>query len=310
MGRITMFEDAVTNTAGSMRLHAPSIAADPPVPDWVSLELPDAWPDRFRAHRFHDWRRLLTPILGTPRQAEIPEGVPGRERLPKYLVQEFHGLPNGNFSKRITRGYVTAFDRVMLGRMRQARERIVASLHGCESVLDVGCGGGQTAGLVWKAGVRDVWGVDSSAYLLQHAARDYPQVRFVQGLAEELQFADERFDGIVACFLLHEVPPRVAQQALREFHRVLKPAGRLAICEPSSEQLRNSYWRLLRRYGIAGVYFRKLALRMHEPFVAAWHKQDVHALLNEAGFDVLADQPGMPVRHLLARKRSAQPQDA
>ena len=308
MGRITMFEDAVTNSAGNMALRATS-SADPPVPDWASLDLPDAWPDRFRPSRPRDWQRLLASVFGTPRQAHIPKGVPGRERLPKYLVQEFHGLPNGNFSKRITRGYINAFDRVMLGRMRHARQHIVAAMQGCESVLDVGCGGGQTAGMLWAAGVREVWGIDSSAYLLQHAARAYPQLRFVQGLAEDLQFADERFDGVVACFLLHEVPPRVAAQALREFHRVLKPGGRLAICEPSSEQLRNSYWRLLRRYGVAGMYFRKLALRIHEPFVAAWHKQDVPVLLCDIGFELVKDEPGMPVRHVLARKREAQPQD-
>lgn len=298
-------KDAALN---NMVVSAPSGCADPDVPNWAEMQLPDTWPDRFKPYRLRDWRRLLTPIFGTPRQADIPEGVPGRERLPKYLVQEFHGLPNGNFSKRITRGYITAFDRVMLGRMRRARQRIVAALHGCESALDAGCGGGQTAGMLYEAGARDVWGLDSSAYLLQHAARAHPHVRFVQGLAEDLRFADERFDGVVACFLMHEMPPRAGEQALREFYRVLKPGGKLALCEPSAEQLQNSYWRLVRRYGFIGVYFRKLALRMHEPFVAAWHKQDVRALLGAIGFEVLEDDPGMPVRHVLARKpaRNAQ----
>lgn len=299
-----MFEDAVANGADTLVSRNP-MRADPPIPDWQTLQLPDAWPDRLNFLRLGDWRRLLRPMLGAPRQADVPDGVPGRERLPKYIVQEFHGLPNGNFSKRITRGYITAFDRVMLGRMRQARRRIVEAMQGCDSVLDVGCGGGQTAGMLQEAGVRDVWGVDSSAYLLQHAARAYPQVRFVQGLAEALQFGDHRFDGVIACFLLHEVPPRVAAQALREFHRVLKPGGRVALCEPSAEQLQNSYWRLLRRHGFAGMYFRKLALRIHEPFVDAWHKQDVRALLSEIGFDVIADEPRMPVRHVLARKRGS-----
>jgi len=293
-----MLKDAVTNVSAGVS------AADPHVPNWADMELPDTWPDRFRAHRLQDWRRLLAPILRTPRQADIPDGVPGREKLPKYLVQEFHGLPNGNFSKRIT--YITAFDRVMLGRMRRARERIVVALQGCDSVLDVGCGGGQTAGMLWADGARDVWGVDSSAYLLQHAAQAHPHVRFVQGLAEDLRFADCRFDGVVACFLLHELPPRVGLQALREFHRVLKPGGRLLLCEPSSEQLRNSYAEMFRRHGLAGVYFRKLALRIHEPFVDAWHKQDVRGLLSDIGFDVQADEQRMPVRHVVAKKRASE----
>jgi len=282
--------------------HAPH-PADPAVPDWFNLQLPDAWPDQLKLWRLRDWLRLLQPLFGRPRRAEIPDTLPGRAQLPKYLVQEFHGLPNGNFSKRITRGYITAFDRIMLGRMRRARTHIVAAMRDCASVLDVGCGGGQTAELLRQAGAHDAWGVDPSPYLLQHAARAYPQVRFVQGLAEQLQFTSERFDGVVACFVLHEMPPRVATQALREFHRVLKPGGRLALCEPAAEQLQLSYWQVFRRYGLPGIYFRLLARRVHEPFVAAWHKQDAVALLNRAGFDVIADERRMPVRHLLAIKR-------
>ncbi len=277
--------------------------ADPRVPEWPSLELPDAWPDKLKVWRPQDWARLAGAIFGRPGKPEIPSDLPGRERLPKYLVHEFHGLPNGNFSKRITRGYITGFDRIMLGRMRRARQHIVAALSGCKSVVDVGCGGGQTAALLHAAGVNEVWGVDPSPYLLQHAARAYPHIRFVQGLAEELEFSDGRFDGLVACFVMHEMPPRIAARALREFHRVLRPGGRLTLCEPASEQLQLSYRKLWLRYGFAGVYFRLLAQRVHEPFVAAWHKQDAVALLNAAGFEVLEDRTEMPVRHLVARRR-------
>jgi ubiquinone/menaquinone biosynthesis C-methylase UbiE len=124
----------------------------------------------------------------------------------------------------------------------------------------------------------------------------------VQGLAEDLEFGDRRFDGIVACFVMHEMPPRVAAQALREFYRVLRPGGRLTVCEPAAEQLQKSYGELWKQYGFAGLYFRLLAQRVHEPFVAAWHKQDAVALLNAAGFDVVEDRTEMPVRHLVARK--------
>jgi ubiquinone/menaquinone biosynthesis C-methylase UbiE len=241
-------------------------------------------------------------MIGRPRRALIPATLPGYERLPKYLVQEFHGLPNGNFSKRITRGYITGFDRIMLGRMRRARKHIVAKLQSCTSVLDVGCGGGQTAGLLNAVGVRDVWGVDSSPYLLQHAARAYPHVRFVHGLAEDLQFADARFDGLVACFVLHEMPPQAVNRALKEFYRVLKPGGRLLLCEPSAEQMQLATGSLIKNHGLAGLYFRLLAKRVHEPFVAAWHKQDIVCLLRSIGFVVSKDESAMPVRHLSAVK--------
>ncbi|HTE40176.1 MAG TPA: class I SAM-dependent methyltransferase [Steroidobacteraceae bacterium] len=279
------------------------VGYDPSVPEWLHMELPDTWPDRLNLLRPQDWLRLARALFGRPGRPEIPSNLPGREKLPKYLVHEFHGLPNGNFSKRITRGYITGFDHVMLGRMRLARQNIVAVMKGCRSVLDVGCGGGQTAALLHAAGIVDVWGIDPSPYLLQHAARAYPHIRFVQGLAEELEFVDQRFDGVVACFVMHEMPPRVAAQALSEFHRVLRPGGCLTVCEPAAEQLQKSYAQLWNRYGFTGVYFRFLAQRVHEPFVAAWHKQDAVALLNAAGFDLLEDRTEMPVRHLVARKR-------
>jgi ubiquinone/menaquinone biosynthesis C-methylase UbiE len=274
---------------------------DPTVPDWINLNLPDTWPDELIASPLKAWR-LFARTLGKRRRVEVPDGMPGRESLPKYILQEFHSLPNGNYSKRITHGYITGFDRLMLGRMTHARTHIAAALHGCSAVLDVGCGGGRTAGLLRSNGAEDVWGLDPSPYLLQHAARAFPQVNFVQGIAEETGFPSARFDGVSACFLLHEIPPAYIEKALREFHRILRPNGLLAICEPSPIQLQLSPWRLLREDGFLGWYFWLLARMVHEPFVAAWHRRSPAQMLADAGFELMSDSNVMPVRHLLARR--------
>lgn len=277
--------------------------ADPPVPDWTQLNLPDAWPDELIARPLEAWR-LIVRIFGKRRRVQVPDDMPGREWLPKYILQEFHSLPNGNYSKRLTHGYITGFDRVMLGRMRRAREHIADVLRGCTSVLDVGCGGGRTAALLRARGIPDVWGLDPSPYLLQHAARAFPEVKFVQGIAERTVFRAARFDGIAACFLLHEMPPAYIERALAEFHRILRPNGLLAICEPSPIQMQLSPWRLLRRDGLLGCYFWLLARLVHEPFVDAWHRRSAADMLTVAGFDVLSDSHEMPVRHILARRRA------
>ena len=274
---------------------------DPPVPDWINLNLPDTWPDELFTSPLQAMR-LLARALGKRRRVELPADMPGRERLPKYVLQEFHSLPNGNYSKRVTHGYITGFDRLMLGRMSRARSRIAEALRGCTSVLDVGCGGGRTAGMLKTSGIAEVWGIDPSPYLLQHAARAFPTVNFVQGIAESTGFPAARFDGISACFLLHEIPPAYIERALREFHRLLRPHGLLAICEPSPVQLQWSPWRLLRRDGMLGCYFWLLARLVHEPFIDAWHRRDAVAMLRAAGFEVLHDQHDMPVRHLVARR--------
>lgn len=276
--------------------------ADPSAPDWSGIELPDTWPDRLDLRKPRQLLQLLRSGKRR-RRVQLPEQMPGAERLPKYLLQEFHNLPNGNYSRNISRGYITGFDRVMLGHMTTARTRLAKFLRDCDSAIDIGCGGGRTAGALHANGVRDVWGLDPSPYLLQHAAREFPQLRFVQGLAEQTGFADARFDGIAACFLLHELPPRQLDHALAEFARILRPGGRLAICEPSPLQKQRPGWQLWRRDVWRAHYFHLLARLVHEPFVDAWHRCDVRTLFAAHGFELIGEEQQLPLAFLFARKR-------
>jgi ubiquinone/menaquinone biosynthesis C-methylase UbiE len=282
---------------------------DPTAPDWSAITLPDTWPDSLDLKSPRDLWQLIRHAFGWQQQpVQLPAGVPGADNIPKYILQEFHNLPNGNYSRRFTRGYITGFNRVMLGEISKSHAQIAQQLadklevkNG--SVLDVGCGGGGLAAALQQAGVNDVWGLDPSPYLLQHAARDWPGIHFVQGVAENTGFASARFEAVTACFLLHEIPPRYIAQCFREWARILKPGGWLAFCEPSPLQLQQNLLALLRNYGWRGVYFHALAKRLHEPFLAAWHKQDIPDLLEQNGFELIAQDVGMPVRHVLARKR-------
>lgn len=284
-----------------------SVKADPVVPDWANLALPDTWPDALNLKHPRDLWQFLQHALGLKRQpVQLPDNVPGSGRIPKYILQEFHNLPNGNYSRRFTRGYITGFNHAMLGEISKSHTAMAQQLasnptikHG--SVLDVGCGGGGLSGALQQAGVADVWGLDPSPYLLQHAARDWPGVHFVQDVAENTGFADARFDAITACFLLHEIPPRYLTQCLQEWSRILKPGGWISLCEPSPVQWQKNLLQLWREYGWRGVYFGLMAARIYEPFIEAWHRQDLPALLEAHGFDVVQHELGMPMRHVLAR---------
>src|SRR5689334_11553495 len=156
--------------------------------DWASVTLPDAWPDRLRLAHPSDLARFLRRLFAPRRPVEIPATLPGVDGLPEYLRQEFHHLPNGNYSKRIVAGYARAFDALMLGRANRARRAIARRLAGCATVLDLGCGAGGLAGALVAAGVPEVWALDPSPYLLHEGARRHPRVRFVQGLAERTPF--------------------------------------------------------------------------------------------------------------------------
>lgn len=269
--------------------------------DWAAVSLPDAWPDQL------DWRNPATTIglvwralWGSRKRVRLPDGLPGTDGIPSYVLQEFHSLPNGNYSKRISRGYARAFDRVMLGTLRAARARIATALSGAQHVLDVGCGGGHTAGALRAAGVPHVTGLDPCPYLLQFAAENYPGVTWLQATAEDTGLPEASADGVAVCFVFHEIPPRYLRAALAELRRIVRPGGRLAVIEPSPVQLRTGAGSLYRQYGWRGLYFRALALRAFEPFAAAWHAEDFAKLLAENQFRVEIDEPGCPLRFTLA----------
>ena len=280
---------------------------DPVILDWQNIDLPRTWADEINFKTRTNVGRLFRSIFkkGNGRVEipdSFPDGILGKDSLPKYLQQEFHGIPNGNYSNNITSGYISAFDASMLGKMKPVRHDIATWLNGCKRVLDLGCAGGQMAAALKDEGITDVWGLDPSPYLLKHAAKANPEVKFVQGLAEELQFSDKRFDGITASFLFHEMPPKYIDLALAECHRVLDEGGLLAICEPSSVQFKSGWWKMLKQYGFTGIYFKWLAHHVYEPFVPAWHKQDIELLLQRHGFEVLINRRGMPEHTVLARK--------
>jgi SAM-dependent methyltransferase len=108
-----------------------------------------------------------------------------------------------------------------------------AGLRAGDSVLDVACGAGYVAAAARDRGA-DAIGVDFSAAQIRLAQQTYPDIRFVEGDAEALPFADGAFDAVVNGFGLPHVPD--PDKVAAEAYRVLEPAGSFAYaswCEPA-----------------------------------------------------------------------------
>lgn len=123
------------------------------------------------------------------------------------------------------------FAKVALDTVDSARELVArADIGPGMEVLDVATGSGNVAIPAAEAGAI-VIGLDLVPELLeagrQRSAEAAVEVEWIEGDAEELPFADGRFDRVVSAFGVMFAPQH--ERAAGELDRVLKPGGKLAM---------------------------------------------------------------------------------
>lgn len=153
------------------------------------------------------------------------------------------------------------------------------SLGSGEVVLDIGCGSGQTLlQLAERVGPEGkVIGVDVAPLLLEIARRrteTIDQVRLIQADAQSLDLPSASADGVFSRFGVMAFNDPVA--AFANFHRILRPSGRLAFC----------CWRCLEEneldhFPLSAAGFQSSA--DHTPFSFA-DPQHIRRTLATAGF--------------------------
>ncbi len=146
------------------------------------------------------------------------------EKKPAEVASMFDGI-----AKR----YDLVNDLVSLGQDRRWRRAVVdavAAVPG-ERVLDLAAGTGTSSEPFADDGALVVPS-DFSLGMLAVGKERRPDLSFVAGDATRLPFADAAFDAVTISFGLRNVVDTDA--ALREMRRVVRPGGRVVICEFST----------------------------------------------------------------------------
>jgi ubiquinone/menaquinone biosynthesis C-methylase UbiE len=153
--------------------------------------------------------------------------------------------------------------------------------------IDLGCGGGIYTRALREMGAGSVTGVDVSVAMLSRARETCAQldhVEFVQAPADAVPLPGESADMILARGLIHHFD-RLDGFA-KETWRLLAPGGTLVIQDRTPDDV-------VRPPGpenIRGYYFERFPQLREIDLARRYSTEEVHAALENAGFELAPDQ--------------------
>jgi demethylmenaquinone methyltransferase / 2-methoxy-6-polyprenyl-1,4-benzoquinol methylase len=190
--------------------------------------------------------------VSTPPEDVLPAATFAVERLPAAAWDGKDAALVQAMFDRVAPRYDLANRVLSLGQdARWRRVTAAAARPEGAQVLDVAAGPGNVALELVRQGADQVIALDLSFNMLAEGLQSgRPGIAWVNGDALAVPFADATFDAVTISFGLRNVAEPEA--ALREFARVLRPGGRVVVCE-FSDPVWPPFRTVYRRYLIGAL---------------------------------------------------------
>ena len=191
----------------------------------------------------------------------------------------------------VAKNYDKANDLLSFGSARIWRKKVAKLVNSKpgQIILDLAAGTGSSSIVFLREGVKVV-AADFSQGMLEEGRRRHPELEFVLADAANLPFADQEFDTVTISFGIRNVEK--TEVALEEMLRVLKPGGKLVVCEFS--RIPNKFFNSLYRFYLRNILPTLSALVSKTPeaysylaeSIDAWpSQQELVKIIEAAGFE-------------------------
>ncbi len=191
----------------------------------------------------------------------------------------------------VAKNYDKANDLLSFGSARIWRKKVAKLVNSQpgQNILDLAAGTGSSSIVFLREGVKVV-AADFSNGMLEEGRKRHPELEFVFADASSLPFADKEFDTVTISFGIRNVE-RI-EVALAEMLRVLKPGGKLVVCEFS--RIPNKALHSLYRFYLRNILPTLSALVSKTPeaysylaeSIDAWPSQrELVKIIETAGFE-------------------------